>query len=316
MRRLIINADDFGLTSGVNRAIAEAHSHGIVTSSTLMAGGRAFAQATTIARDLLKLSVGCHVVLVDGSPIARPEQVRCLLAPVGREALPFPPERSGTARPVAATSDAPRKFHDGFATVALLGLRGKLKPEQIADEAAAQIERLQQAGISVTHVDAHKHTHMLPDIAEGIMRAANDCGVRAIRNPFVPMRPIIFAHVMRRPKLWERYGEVTMLRKYHHGFRDRLKRHNMVTPDGSFGVVVTGALDMDLFNAVIGCIPDGTWEFVCHPGYNDDELSRVNTRLRASREKELAVLTSADARQILADHKIELISYRELVANH
>jgi predicted glycoside hydrolase/deacetylase ChbG (UPF0249 family) len=281
-----------------------------------MANGRAFDGAVTIARGLPKLSVGCHVVLVDGNPVARPEQVRSLLAPVGREALPFPPLRSGAAQAVAATAGVPRRFYDGFGQIAIRSLRGKLKSEQMEEEVAAQIQRLQQAGVEVTHVDAHKHTHMLPQVAEAIMRAANACGIHAIRNPFVPIRRIIFAHVMRRPKLWQRYGEVTLLRKYHHGFRDRLRRHKMVTPDGSFGVVVTGALDMDLFRAVIGCIPDGTWEFVCHPGYNDEELSRIKTRLRESREKELAVLTSPDARQILADHHIELISYRDLIANH
>jgi predicted glycoside hydrolase/deacetylase ChbG (UPF0249 family) len=72
---------------------------------------------------------------------------------------------------------------------------------------------------------------------------------------------------------------------------------------------------MNLFRAIIGCIPEGTWEFVCHPGYQDQELALVNTRLRESREKELAILTSTEARQILADHHIELISYRDLVAN-
>ncbi len=316
MRRLIINADDFGLTSGVNQAIAEAHSTGIVTSTTLMASGRAFDHAVTTAREQPKLGVGCHVVLVDGNPVARPERVRSLLAPVGREDLPFPPLRSGAARTVAATAGAPRRFYDGFAQIATRSLRGKLKSDQMEEEVAAQIQRLQNAGINVTHVDAHKHTHMLPQVADAIMRAASACGVRAIRNPFVPIRPIIFAHVMRRPKLWTRYSEVTLLRNYHHGFRERLRRHNMVTPDGSFGVVVTGALDMDLFRAVIGCIPDGTWEFVCHPGYNDEELSRVKTRLRESRVTELAVLKSHDARQIIADHHIELISYRDFVANH
>ena len=316
MRRLIINADDFGLTSGVNQAVAEAHSSGIVTSSTLMANGRAFDNAVKIARGLPKLSVGCHVVLVDGNPVARPEQVRSLLAPVGREALPFPPQRSGAVRTVAATAGSPHRFYDGFAQIATRSLRGKLKSDQMEEEVSAQIQRLQDAGIQVTHVDAHKHTHMLPQVADAIMSAASSCGVRAIRNPFVPIRPIIFAHVMRRPKLWKRYSEVTLLRNYYYGFRDRLKRHNMVTPGGSFGVVVTGALDMDLFRAVIGCIPDGTWEFVCHPGYNDEELSLVKTRLRESREKELAVLKSPDARQILADHNIELISYNDFIANH
>jgi predicted glycoside hydrolase/deacetylase ChbG (UPF0249 family) len=316
VRRLIINADDFGLTSGVNQAVAEAHLSGTVTSTTLMANGRAFDHAVTTVRELPKLSVGCHVVLVDGNPVARPERVRSLLAPIGRESLPFPPLRSGAVRTVAATAGSPRRFYEGFGQIATRSLRGKLKSDQMEEEVAAQIQRLQHVGITVTHVDAHKHTHMLPQVADAIMSAASACGVRAIRNPFVPIRPIIFAHVMRRPKLWKRYSEVTLLRNYHHGFRERLRRHNMVTPDGSFGVVVTGALDMDLFRAVIGCIPDGTWEFVCHPGYNDEELSHVKTRLRGSRETELAVLKSPDAHQILADHNIELISYRDLVANH
>ncbi len=315
VRRLIVNADDFGLTLGVNQAIAEGHSRGIITSSTLMANGRAFDNAVRFAHDLRDLSVGCHVVLVDGAPVARPEQVRCLLAPVGREALPFEPVRSGAVRAVAATAGGQRRFYDGFGQVALRSLRGKLNKAQIANEVAAQIEKIQQAGIKVTHVDAHKHLHMLPDVAEGIMAGAHETGVRRIRNPFVPLRPIVMAQVMRRPRLWQRYSEVTLLRSYYHGFKSRLKHYGMTTPDGSFGVVVTGALDKDMFRVVMTCVPDGTWEFVCHPGYVDEELSHVKTRLRESREKELAVLTSPEARQVLADNKIELISYRELAAN-
>jgi predicted glycoside hydrolase/deacetylase ChbG (UPF0249 family) len=314
VRRLIINADDFGLTTGVNQAIAEAHNRGAVSSTTLMANGRAFANAVEIARALPRLSVGCHVVLVDGLPVSRPEQVRSLLVPAGRQAIPSP-QRSGAAQAVAATTGTVHRFYDGFGQIAVRSLRGKLDSQQIEEEVKTQIGLLQQAGIEVTHVDAHKHTHMLPQIAEAIVRAASACGIKAIRNPFVPIRPIVFAHVMRRPKLWTRYSEVTLLRHYHHAFRERLRRYNMLCPDGSFGVVVTGSLDMNLFRAVIGCIPDGTWEFVCHPGYQDQELALVNTRLRESREKELAILTSPEARQILADHHIELISYRDLVAN-
>ena len=315
VRRLIVNADDFGLTSGVNQAIAEGHSRGIITSSTLMANGRAFENAAKVARELPQLSIGCHAVLVDGAPVARPEQVRCLLAPVGREALPFEPVRSGAVRAVAATAGGQRKFYDGFGQVALRSVRGKLNKAQIANEVAAQIEKIQRAGIEVSHVDAHKHLHMLPDVAEGIMAGAHETGVRKIRNPFVPLRPIVMAQVLRRPRLWQRYSEVTLLRSYYHGFKSKLKHYGMTTPDGSFGVVVTGALDIDMFKVVMGCVPDGTWEFVCHPGYVDEELGQVKTRLRESREKELAVLTSAEARQILADNKIELISYRELDAN-
>ena len=80
MRRLIINADDFGFTSGVNRAIAEAHLHGVVTSSTLMANGKSFAGAVELARDMPSLSVGCHVVLIDGEPVVEADALPSLTA--------------------------------------------------------------------------------------------------------------------------------------------------------------------------------------------------------------------------------------------
>jgi len=84
------------------------------------------------------------------------------------------------------------------------------------------------------------------------------------------------------------------------------------TTDGSFGVVSTGHLDHKLFAAIMGCLPEGTWEFVCHPGYNDKDLDGVQTRLRGSRETERQVLTSPAAREILEKQGVELISYDQL----
>jgi predicted glycoside hydrolase/deacetylase ChbG (UPF0249 family) len=312
LRRLIINADDFGLTSGVNQAILEAHQKGVVTSSTLMANGRAYREAVELAARSPNLSVGCHVVLVDGHPVSRPEQVRSLLAPMKP---PSSPLRRRFVRSVSASMSPQNKFYDGFGNIAIRSLRGKIPAQQVEEEVTAQIRKIQESGIHVSHVDAHKHTHMLPGVAGAIMRAASACGVRAIRNPFLPITPLIFAHVMRRPKLWKRYTEVTLLRKYRDSFQKRVKDCGMVTTDGSFGVVVTGALDEDLFQAIIGSIPEGTWEFVCHPGYNDTELGLVRTRLRESRVKELGVLTSDFAKETVAKHHIELISYRDLTAN-
>ena len=86
-----------------------------------------------------------------------------------------------------------------------------------------------------------------------------------------------------------------------------------MTPDGTLGIVVTGALDEKLLRGIAAIIPEGTWEFVCHPGYNDDDLKSVNTRLRESRETELRVLTLPQVRQMLLHHKIDLISYRDLM---
>jgi hopanoid biosynthesis associated protein HpnK len=290
VRRLIINADDFGLTSGVNRAIAEAHRAGIVTSSTLMANSQAFAEAVNLAKQSPNLSVGCHVVLTDGAPLSPLEKIPTLLS------------RNGNAN----------QFRESLASFVLAALRGRLSQQEIADEIAAQISKLQAAGISVTHVDSHKHTHIFPVIFKPLLAVARDLGIHAVRNPFGPLKTLAYAHLMRRPKLWTRYTEFGILRHFAQQFRKQVEAHGMVTPDGSFGIVVTGALTQELFDAVIGCIPEGTWEFVCHPGYSNADLDNVRTRLRSSRDVELKILTSEAAGAALKRCGIELISYREL----
>ncbi|HLZ43173.1 MAG TPA: ChbG/HpnK family deacetylase [Candidatus Sulfotelmatobacter sp.] len=286
MRRLIVNADDFGFTSGVNRAIVEAHTRGVVTSATLMAGGRAFDEAIALTKTVPKLSVGCHVVLIDGEPLLELEKVRSLTAS--------------------------RQFRDGIKMFAVRALSGQIDAGEITAEATAQIRKIQSAGIAVSHVDSHKHTHLFPQILRPVLRAAADCGVKAVRNPFGPRFPLRSGRLLARPNLWTRYAEVRILRRFAGTFHRAVEREGFVTPDGTLGIEVTGTLDEKLFQAIAGSIPEGTWEFVCHPGYNDAELRACNTRLRESRETELRVLTLPDARDLLAREGIELISYRDL----
>lgn len=293
MRRLIVNADDFGLTSGVNRAIVEAHQRGIVTSATLMANGRAFDQAAELARTVPHLSLGCHVVLVDGEPLLPAPQVPTLLAADGQQ----------------------QRFRNSIGEVAAAALRGRIDPAQVEAEATAQMRKLQSAGLALSHFDTHKHAHMFPAILRPLLRAARACGVRALRNPFAPLKPLAFAHLLRRPRLWKRYSEVTALRRLLDRFRRAVQEEQMLTTDGTFGIVATGALDHKLFDAIVGSIPEGTWEFVCHPGYNDSELDAVRTRLRQSRAQELQVLTSEAAREALQRHGVELISWKQLLAS-
>ena len=293
MRRLIVNADDFGLTSGVNRAIVEAHQRGIVTSATLMANGRAFDQAAELARTVPHLSLGCHVVLVDGEPLLPAPQVPTLLAADGQQ----------------------QRFRNSIGEVAAAALRGRIDPAQVEAESTAQMRKLQSAGLALSHFDTHKHAHMFPAILRPLLRAARACGVRALRNPFAPLKPLAFAHLLRRPRLWKRYSEVTALRRLLDRFRSAVQEEQMLTTDGTFGIVATGALDHKLFDAIVGSIPEGTWEFVCHPGYNDSELDAVRTRLRQSRAQELQVLTSEAAREALQRHGVELISWKQLLAS-
>src|SRR5580698_11306277 len=115
--RLIINADDFGLTPGVNRAIAELHQAHALTSATLMANGPAFDDAIAIAHANPTLGVGCHVVLTDGIPLSPPQSIPTLLGPDRKSFRPTLSSFLGAA------------------------LRGKIDRDEIAREAQAQIQR-------------------------------------------------------------------------------------------------------------------------------------------------------------------------------
>ena len=270
----------------MNRAIVQAHTNGVVTSSTLMANGRAFADAVQLAKVSPKLSVGCHVVLIDGQPILNTATLPTIADPEG--------------------------FRDGLKSFAARALAGRMKPSEIQAEVKAQIQKIQSAGIVVSHVDSHKHTHIFPQILRPLLRAARECGVYAVRNPFGPRFPLRSSQLLRRPNLWTRLAEVQVLGRFAGQFRRAVAQEHFATPAGTLGIEVTGTLDESLFQAIAESIPEGTWEFVCHPGYNDADLAAANTRLRESRELELRVLTMPEARNILAQRGIQLISYHDL----
>jgi chitin disaccharide deacetylase len=286
VRRLIINADDFGLTHGVNRAISEAHAHGVVTSTTLMANSLAFDEAVLMAKASDRWSIGCHVVLVDGAPLVDPRRLSTLV-PRGDS----------------------QRFRNGLGVLAIRSLSGQVNPDEVEVETIAQIRKLQSNHIEVSHLDTHKHTHMFPKVLQGILRAARTCGVPAIRNPF---ESFAADFVRTRKGLWKRYVQVRALRSLAGPFRKAVQKAGMRTPDGTLGIVVTGHLDPQLFQGIAESIPEGTWEFVCHPGYVDEDLQSISTRLRESRVKELELLTSPETREALASRDVELISYREL----
>jgi hopanoid biosynthesis associated protein HpnK len=281
VRRLIVNADDFGLTEGVNRGITEGHERGIVTSATLMACGKRFDQATSLAQALPRLSVGCHVVLVDGQPMAKPPEILSLL--------------------VADSCS----FQEKLMSFAARAASGRLDESQIEVEISAQIGALQAAGVQVSHLDSHKHTHMFPVVLRALLRTAKKWGVRAVRNPF---EPLVFAKLGH----WKRQFQLRMMNRFRRNFRHALDEAGIAAPDGCIGIAVTGGLDQDAFRQLIESLPEGTWEFVSHPGYNDRELDLVKTRLRQSREIELGILTSEASKEVLHREQVQLISYRDL----
>ena len=268
MPRLIVNADDLGYTPGIEQAVLELHAVGALRSATLMASGAAFDAAARTAQATPTLGVGCHISLVDGVPLLPPGQVGTLLEPAHVSATP--------------------RFRSSLARFARDLTLGRIDSREIEAEAAAQIARLQQTGVRVTHLDTHKHTHIFPRVLRPLLRAALSRGVRAIRNPFEPTwarRATPGAPVTRRL-------EVRALSIFRGEFLRAVAASGLRSTDGALGVLATGTLDAPTLRALLAAIPpgNGTWELVCHPGYPDAALAALPTRLQAQRGVERAAL--------------------------
>lgn len=284
--RLIINADDFGLTPGINRSIAELHRAGVLTSATLMATGPAFEDAIAIARSLPSLGIGCHIVLTDGVPASPPETIPSLLGPDGKT------------------------FRPSLMNFVQALLRGRIREADIEREAEAQIDRLQQAGIAITHVDTHKHTHLFPAVARPLLRVLERAKIMAIRNPFEPAFTQRLAHADLKRRL-----QIHLLNRLRPTFErhPQLQNSRVLTTDGTLGVSATGNLNTSTLDEILKAMPaTGTFELVCHPGYNDRDLDRVTTRLRSHREIEMQALLSAIPARLSQPNAPTLIHYGSL----
>jgi hopanoid biosynthesis associated protein HpnK len=256
--RLIINADDFGLTAGVNRAIVELHRAGVLTSASLMARAAATVGAIELALATPTLGIGCHVVLVDGEPVLRAQDLPTLVD-----------LRTG-------------RFQPSLGAFLKLLLTGRIRSSEIEAETAAQINLLQANGLRLTHIDTHKHVHMFPAVLRPVLRAARAAGIRAVRNPFEPPWSRRATH----GAPWLRRAEMKLLRLLEPTFRRIVAEEGFTTTDGAVGVLATGTLDSTTVSSLLRSMPEGTWELVTHPGYNDSDLAQVRTRLLASRETE------------------------------
>jgi predicted glycoside hydrolase/deacetylase ChbG (UPF0249 family) len=287
--RLIINADDFGLTPGINRAIAELHQARVLTSTTLMATGPALDDAVAIARANPTLGVGCHIVLTDGVPASPPQSIPTLLGPDGK-----------TFRP---------SLIDFIQAL----LRGKIREEEIEREALAQIEKLQRAGIHVTHLDSHKHTHLFPAVIRPLLRIAGRCSIRAIRQPFEQSWSLSLGHGNRTRRL-----QVKLLSQLKTSFerQPQIRDARVLTTDGTIGISATGNLYSETLHEILHAMPaEGTFELCCHPGYNDSDLDRITTRLRTHRDIERNALLTEVPAIVLHPNAPQLIHYGDLGAD-
>jgi chitin disaccharide deacetylase len=239
LKRLIINADDFGFTHDVNAGIIQAHREGVLTSATLMANGDAFDDAVRLAHETPTLDVGCHLVLVQGRSVL--------------DGSPLP--------------ETP--------------LRLLFQKIDVYEELRAQIQKILAAGIWPTHLDSHKHTHLLPSIFRAAVRLAKEFCIPYIRRPL---------------------PSIDYYRRVAHA-------SDVLMTDHLLGFRLTGTLTEDTLAAALERLPDGETEFLCHPGLLGPELARASTRLKESRVRELEAITSPRIRALISAKGIRLSSF-------
>ena len=286
-----MNADDLGWTAGVNRGIAEAHRNGIVTSASLLANGGAFAEAVELARDTGGLGVGVHLNLNDGPPVAPRESVPSLVNDSG-------------------------EFEGGPDGLLLkIATRG-LSMREVEIEWGAQISKARDAGIEPTHLDGHKHVHMLPGLFEIALRLAKRYGIGAIRvsHEASSLRAALSTGERRAAVVLKQGVQARGLKLLARDARKQAERAGVSTADYFCGIAQTGELTKEGVARLLRSLPEGTTELMCHPGYADDALRKTSTRLQSSRQKEVEILTDKEIRNLVASQGIRLIDYAFLAS--
>jgi chitin disaccharide deacetylase len=286
-KNLIVNADDLGWTLGVNRGIGEAHRRGIVTSTSLLANGGAFDEAVALARATPGLGIGVHLNLSDGDPIAKPQFVSTLVNASG--VFDSSPE----------------------ALLLKIAMRA-LTLAEVETEWDAQIGKVRDAGVPTTHLDGHKHVHMLPGLFEAALRLAKRHGIGAIRlsHETSGLRSALSTGPALRASVVIKQGvQARGLKMLARDARALADRAGIATADHFCGIAQTGELTKEGLVRLLQSLPEGTTELMCHPGYVDEGLRRTSTRLQHSRESELQILTDPDIRNLVASQGIRLIDY-------
>ena len=290
MKNLIVNADVLGWTEGVNRGIVEAHRRGLVSSTSLLANGRAFASAVSVRGNHPELGIGVHLNLSDGLPTARAETVSGLLNASGE--LQGSPE-----------------------SLLLRIAKRSLPFEEVEREWDAQISKIKSAGLSPTHLDGHKHVHMLPGLFELALGLARKHAIGAIRiaHEESRLRAVLSRGGAQKTKVVVKQGvQARGLKLLARDARAIAERAGIATSDYFCGIAQTGVMTQEGVARLLSALPDGTTEFMCHPGYLDDDLRQSPTRLQKSREQELEILTHPEIRKLVATKGIRLINYGSL----
>lgn len=282
MKKVIINADDFGLSRGVNEGIVLAHQRGILTSATLLANMPAFEDAVSLARENEGLGVGAHLNIVRGKPLSPPERVCSLLDDNGN-------------------------FHASLYVLLRKLLSGKVRAQEIEEELRRQIEKILRSGIRISHLDSEKHMHGLPPVLRIVIRLAKDYNIKKIRciHEFcLTVRLLGSAKSLA--------ASVAFL-----SATKTIKESGVSAPDRFYGLCASGFMTASRLGKILSRLKDGVTEIMVHPGLMSPDLEELEKNIghfyiNKHREKEFKALLDPGLRRIIEERNVDLINFHQL----
>ncbi|HHF43558.1 MAG: hypothetical protein DRJ11_01470 [Candidatus Aminicenantes bacterium] len=281
-KKVIFNADDFGLAKGINEGILQAHQEGILTSATLMVNMPGFNQAVELALKVPTLGIGVHLNVIRGHPVLPPEEIPSLVNSAG-------------------------KFWGDLVLILKKLWRREIKVEEIIKEFRAQIKKAQATGLNITHVDSEKHLHCYYPILRRLIPLLEELGLPRVRyiNQICWAGPPAFL-----------IGSIFIYLSWLM-CRPLARRQGFRLADNFFGLCSVGEMTAEKIKTILVQLPPGITEIMVHPGFITPEMVEIEKesgpyRLRRGREVELAALLDEELPEIIKNNKIELINFGQV----
>lgn len=275
--KLVINADDFGLCEGINKGISKLLLYGTVKGVSIAPTGCAFESAVSIIKSYPEVKIGAHLSLIETKPVLNSKEIPSLVRGEGY-------------------------FAKNFLIFFIRYLFGRIRKEEINKEFQAQIEKVRNAGIEITHLDSHQHIHMLPGIFNLMVKLAKRYRIPLVRLPAVPLASLYFFN---KSKLRRKLCQL-ILNFLCVFYRPILRRNGIGFYDYSFGFLESGHIAEGDIRRIVSSLKEGEYELICHPAEEDDDLKQLIGHWRYEWNKELEVLGSSAAKELLlCDNKVD-----------
>ncbi len=278
-REVIFNADDFGLCASINRGVMASHQDGLVRAASLICTGDAFEEAAEYARNNPSLDLGLHFSLVDGTPVSDASQVPTLTGPDGR-------------------------LHASYGMFLRRYVTGRIAVAEIEAEFRAQLSKVREAGLRITHIDSHQHLHVLPAILEIVTRLAKEHGIPAVR---LPDERGAFLSLFRGPmRRWLPRAALSLVCRLS---KSRLAHDHMLWSDNFLGMADAGTWNTASMAARIKALPEGLTEICCHP--REEPAVEKAYDWGYKHRDEMDALTSTELSALLASRGVHVTNFSD-----